>query len=58
MALEMEGDTEEDEAIAHIAEVGFKQRPTIGKGKGKGKQKQLTRAAAANARINKVTVRT
>ena len=40
MALEIEGDTEEDEAVAHVAEVGFKQRPTIGKGKGKGKQKQ------------------
>jgi hypothetical protein len=40
MALEIEGDTEEDEAVAHVVEVGFKQRPTIGKGKGKGKQKQ------------------
>ena len=40
MALEIEGDTEEDEAVAHVAEVGFKQRPPIGKGKGKGKQKQ------------------
>ena len=40
MALKMEGDTEEDEAVAHIAKVGFKQHPTISKGKGKGKQKQ------------------
>lgn len=34
-----DGDTEEDEAVASVVEVSFKQRPTIGKGKGKGKQR-------------------
>jgi hypothetical protein len=37
MALELtgEGDTEEDEALAHVVDVKLKQRTMIGKGKGK-----------------------
>ena len=37
MALELmgEGDTEEDETLAHVVDVNLKRRTVIGKGKGK-----------------------
>ena len=40
VVIKIEGDTEEDEVVAHVAEVNCKQHPTFGKGKGKGKGKQ------------------
>ncbi len=42
MALKLtgEGDTEEDEALAHVDKVKLKQRPVIGRGKGKGKKQR------------------
>ena len=42
MALNLmgEGDTEEDEGLAHVDKVKLKQRPVIGKGKGKAKKQR------------------
>ncbi len=42
MALKLtgEGDTEEDEALAHVDKVKLKQCPVIGRGKGKGKKQR------------------